>query len=341
MSNQSAAFNKLSKKQKAALFILSLETDVASKMMKQLSQKEIEELTQEIARIENVPETVMEQIYDDFKNMAVSRQKLIHGGISDAQKLLEKSIGSAGANDIINKMKASPKKTYFESIKKSDPKYVWKILNNEHPQTIALVLVNLGADLASQVLGEFSQEVKNDIALRMATLTSVPQSILIELEQYINTIAKEQSVENKDELNSPKIVAGMLNNCDAVISKSILSHIEEQNSTLADNLKKLMYQFSDLLKIDDRGVQRLLREVDKKDLAYALKIADDDVKQKIFSNMSERAQDLLKEELQYMGPIRLKEVEAAQIRIIDTVKQLEESGEIVIAGRGGKEEVLV
>jgi len=321
--------------------MLSLDVETATKLMRQMTQDEIEALTIEITNVRGVSSAVIDQVMDEFHQLITAQEYVIQGGLDYAQKLLESSLGFAKATDVLDKVKALTHVKGFGTLKKADGQQLASFLQKEHPQTIALILSNLTPDQTAQVLTEFPDELRNNVTYRMATLGKVSPSLLKEVEDVVEEIAQNEISQSLSLMGGAKSVASVLNKCNNATAKTILETIEQQDSQLAMEIKRLMFMFDDLMFVDDRGIQRLLREVDKKELALSLKVCDEKLKEKILQNMSERARDLLKEELQYMGPVRLKEVEAAQTRIVDIVKQLEDQGELVIAGRGGTEEVFV
>jgi flagellar motor switch protein FliG len=331
----------LTPRQKAALLMLSLDVESATRVLRQLSQEEIENLTIEISNVKGVSSTLIDKVVDEFHTMIQAQEYVVQGGLDYAQRLLEGSVGFTKATDILEKVKAITHVKGFGILKKADAQQLASFLQKEHPQTIALILSNLSADQTAQVLTEFPDDLRNNVAHRMATLGKVSPSLLSEVEDVVEEIAKSEISQSMSLMGGAKSVASVLNKCNNATAKLILEHIEMQDPQLAGEIKRLMFLFEDLLFIDDRGIQRILREVDKKELALSLKVVDEKLKEKVFKNMSERAQELLKEELQYMGPVRLKEVEEAQTRVVEVVKQLEEQGEIVVAGRGGTEEVFV
>ncbi len=332
---------QLSSRQKAALLVLSLDVEAATRIMRKLTQQEIEDLTLEITNVRGVPSQVIDNVADEFHQLIVAQQYVVQGGLDYAQQLLEHTLGFAKAADILEKVKVLSHVTGFDMLKKADPKQLAGFLQKEHPQTIALILSNLSPEQTAQVLSEFADDLRNDVTFRISTLGKVNPALLSEMEDVLEDIAEAEISQSMSSLGGTKSVAAILNRCSTAEAKVILESIEQKNPQLAGEIKRLMFLFEDLLFVDDKGIQRILREVDKKDLAMSMKVSEDKLKQKIFSNMSERAQELLKEELQYMGPVRLKDVEMAQTRIVEIVKQLEDQGEIVVAGRGGKEEVFV
>jgi flagellar motor switch protein FliG len=331
----------ITNKQKAALLMLSLDVDIATRLMKGLTSEEIEYLTVEIASLKGVYSTQIDGVIEEFHQLVTAQEYVIQGGWDFAQKLLETSLGPLKAKGVMEKVKALTHVTGFAMLKKADPKQLASFLQKEHPQTVALVLSNLSGDQTSGVLAEFPDALRNEVAFRIATLGKVSPTLLTEIEDVLSQVAEAEISQNMSTVGGTKSVANVLNKINNATAKNILEFMDSKDPNLANEVKRLMFMFEDIVFIDDRGIQRLLREVDKKDLGLSMKVADDNLKEKIFKNMSERAQELLKEELQFMGPVRLKEVEAAQTRIVMIIRQLEDSGELIIAGRGGKEEVIV
>lgn len=341
MATASHTSNTLSNKEKAALLLLSLELSTATSLMRTLSQTEIEDLTIEITRLKGVPSSVTDKVMEEFQSLIKAREFIVDGGTDQARSLLEKSLGVERAAFTLDKVKSVTSVRGFNNLKKADSYQVASFLQKEHPQTIALILSNLRLEQTSEILGEFTPELRNDVIFRMATLGKVSPSLIAEMEEALEAVAQSDMSQAMSSMGGPKSVATVLNRVGNEKAKDIMEHLEQREPQLAQEIKNLMFIFDDIIYVDDRGIQRVLRDVDKKDLALSLKVADENLKNKIMANMSERAQEMLKEELQYMGPVRLKEVEAAQTRIIAVVRQLEETGEIIIAGRGGTEELVV
>ncbi len=321
--------------------MLSLDVETATRIMKELTSEEIENLTVEIAGLKGVHSTSIDNVIEEFHQLITAQEYVVQGGWDFAQKLLENSIGPMKAKNVMEKVKTLTHVTGFAMLKKADPRQLASFLQKEHPQTIALVLSNLSGDQTAGVLNELPDDLRNEVAMRIATLGKVSPVLLTEIEEVLSSVAEAEISQNMSSVGGPKSVANVLNKINNATAKRILEYLETRDGNLTNEIKRLMFMFEDLIFIDDRGIQRLLREVDKKDLALSMKVADESLKDKILKNMSERAQELLKEELQFMGPVRLKEVESAQTRIVMIVRQLEDSGEIIVAGRGGKEEVIV
>jgi flagellar motor switch protein FliG len=332
---------RLTSRQKAALLILSLDVETATKVLHQFSQTEVEAIMTEITNLGGMPGRQVDDVVREFDRLMVSGTRTIEGGPHHALRLLEKSLGAGKAAEIADRIKARSAEQSFAALKKADARQVAHFLMKEHPQTVALILTNLPPEQTAAVLNEFPDTLRNDIVYRIATLGKVSPALLAEMERAVESMSLADLGQPMNAAGGTKSVAAILNAIPGPNSKAALEHLESIDTQVASDVKRLMFTFEDLLAVDDRGIQRVLREVDKKDLALSLKIASDAVKEKIFGNMSERARDLLKEELGYLGPVRLKEVEAAQGRIVDVVKQLEEQGEIVMAGRGGASDVVV
>lgn len=330
----------LSGKQKAAILLMSMDVDIASKIFKEMDMQEVEAIALEITNLKDVPANVVEDVIEEFYELMMASSFMLEGGIEYAQVLLEKSYGPERAREIVEKIRVLTSIRGFNILKQADPAQLANFLSKEHPQTIALILSHLPSTQAADVLQEFPEELRVDTLFRIATLGKISPTLVSEIEQVVDQIAETTLSQNLAATGGAQIVADILNKSNNTIAKSMLESIEEKNYDLSNEIKRLMFLFEDIVQIDDRGIQRVLREVDKRDLALALKIADDKIKNKIFKNMSERAASVVKEELEYMGPVKLKEVEQAQMRIVDIIKDLEAEGEISIGGRG-KEDIFV
>ncbi len=327
--------------QKAALLMIALNVDTAAEVFKYLDPAEVEQISTEISKVRNIPSRIASKVLEEFYTMVTAREYLLEGGLEYAQAILEKSFGIAKAIEIIEKVKNLTTLRGFDVLKKADSSQLVNFLNKEHPQTIALILSHLNPDQTAAALKELPDTLRADVAYRIATLGKISPMTLKQIEKVVDELAGFTMNQSLTKTGGPKSLATILNRTSVSISRDILGVIEEKNMEVAHEVKRLMFLFDDIVLIQDKDIQKILREVDRKDLALALKIADEKVKQKIFGNMSERASDLLKEELQYMGPVKLKEVETAQAKIVDTIKRLEENEEISLNLRGDKDEVYV
>ncbi len=327
--------------QKAALLMIALNADTAAAVIKHLDEETVEKISAEITQVRHIPANVVEEVMEEFYGMITANEFVVEGGLEYAQSVLEKSFGMAKAMEIIERIKSITSLHGFDVLKKADSTQLVNFLQKEHPQTIALILAHLPPDQTAETIKELPEEIRADVIYRIAKLGKISPQTLKMIERVVDETAGLSINQQVSKLGGPKTVASILNRTSVSLNKEILSSIEEKDEEIANEIKRLMFLFDDIVHLNDKDVQRILKEVDRKDLSLALKIVDDTVKEKIFSNMSERAAELLKEELQFMGPVKLKEVEQAQARIVDVIKTLEEQEEITISFRGGAEEVYV
>ncbi len=339
--SEKEAVLKMPGKRKAAILLLSLDEETAAGVFKELNKSEIEKISLEIATLEFVRSSTVNLVSREFYKLAKAQEYVATGGIDFAQALLEKTFGAAEAKDLVQRIRASIQTRGFSILKKADSSQLVNFLIKEHPQTIALILSYLDANQTADVLAEFPEELRMDVAYRIATLGKISPQLLKDIEEVVDVLAESVISDDMSSTGGAEALAEILNKANKMTEKSILTKIEEIDPDLAVEVKSKMFVFEDIILIDDRGIQKILKNVDKKDLSLALKAADDSVKEKIFNNLSERAAQLLKEDLEFLGPVRLKEVEEAQRRIIEIVKQLEDEGEIVVAGRGKEDEILI
>ncbi len=327
--------------QKAALLMIALNVDSASEVFKYLDTNEVELISTEISKVKNIPSNTVDLVMEEFYNMVTAREYVLEGGLDYAQQVLEKSFGFNKAVEIIEKVKNLTTLRGFDVLRKADSAQLIGFLNKEHPQTIALILSHLPPDQTAEVLKEMQEPLRTDVVYRIATLGKISPQTLKHVEKVVDDMAGLSMGQSLSKIGGTKSLAAVLNRTNVSLSKEILNNMSEKDPEVAGEVKRLMFLFEDIVNIQDKDIQKILREIDRKDLALALKIVDEKLKDKMLNNMSERAADLLKEELQYMGMVKLKEVEAAQARIIDVVKALEESGEISLNIRGNSEEVYV
>ena len=326
---------------KAAVLMISLNVDDASLVFQHLSQVEVEKISIAIANMTNVSAKVAGQVLEEYYQMTLAQDYITQGGIEYARSVLESALGLNKASEIIDRIRASLQVKGFSTLKKADSQQLVNFLQKEHPQTISLILAHLMPDQTADVLADFPEKLRQDVAFRIATLGKISPALLAEVEAVVDSLAETVISQDLSELGGSHSVAEILNKANKNTEKTILEFIERRDPELASEIKSLMFLFEDLTFLDDRGMQRIMRDIDKKDLSLSLKLAEESLKEKFLRNMSERAAELLKEELEFMGPVRLKEVEEAQRRIVEVVKQLEEDGELMIQGRGGTEEMIV
>ncbi|MEP0827040.1 MAG: flagellar motor switch protein FliG [Candidatus Zixiibacteriota bacterium] len=334
-------YEQLNPLQKAAIALVAFGTEVSALVMKSLSETDMEKLTVEIANLRDVPPAVEEKVISDCYQIFMARQYISQGGVDFAREILEKAVGKEKASMIISRLESSFKTSGFNLLKNIDSRQLVGFIQNEHPQTIALILSQLTAQQAAAVLSELPSELQAEVALRIATMEKISPDILKEIESTLEGHFEASAEGDLSVSGGAKTMAEILNVIDSAAEKNILQSLEADNPDLAAEIKNMMFVFDDIVLLDDRSVQRLLKEVETKDLSIALKAASEEVKSKIYANVSERVAVMIKEEMEFMGPMRLSDVEAAQQRIVEAVRKLEEDGQIVVSGRGGKEDIIV
>ncbi|MFS0672433.1 flagellar motor switch protein FliG [Ornithinibacillus sp. 179-J 7C1 HS] len=331
---------QLTGKQKAAILLISLGPDVSAQVYKHLTEEEIERLSLEISSVKKVDAGMKEDVLEQFHQIALAQDYISQGGIGYAKTVLEKAFGESEASNIINRLTSSLQVRPFDFARKADPQQVLNFIQNEHPQTIALVLSYLDPEQAGQILSALPQEMQADIAKRIATMDSTSPEIISQVEEVLERNIASSYTEDYTQTGGIQTVVEVLNGVDRSTERTILDALEIQDPELADEIKKRMFVFEDIVILDNRAIQRVIREVENEDLRLALKVSSDEVKDIVFKNMSQRMAETFKEEMEFMGPVRLRDVEEAQSRIVAIIRRLEDIGEIVIA-RGGGDDIIV
>jgi flagellar motor switch protein FliG len=331
---------EFSGRQKAAIFLVSIGSDISAEIFKHLREDEIETLTFEIARLETIEPEQKDAILTEFNELMMANEFITTGGIDYARELLEKSLGSQKAIDIINRLTSSLQVRPFDFIRRTDPAHLLHFSQQEHPQTIARILAYLEPNKASIILQNLPHEVQSDVAKRIATMDRTSPEVLREVERVLEKKLSTLSNEDYTAAGGVESIVEILNLVDRSSEKQIIEALEDEDPELAEEIKKRMFVFEDIVMLDDRAIQKVMREVDSQELAKALKSVDTEVQDKIFRNMSKRAAGMLKEDMEYMGPVRLKDVEEAQQKIVSIIRHLEDIGEIVVA-RSGEDELVV
>ncbi|AEF86813.1 flagellar motor switch protein FliG [Treponema primitia ZAS-2] len=327
-------------RQKAAVFLVSIGSEISAEIFKYLREDEIETLTFEIARLETIEPDQKEAVLIEFQELMMANEFITTGGIDYARELLEKSLGSQKAIDIINRLTSSLQVRPFDFIRRTDPAHLLNFIQQEHPQTIALILAYLEPQKASLILQNLPHEVQSDVAKRIATMDRTSPEVLREVERVLEKKLSTLSSEDYTAAGGVESIVEILNMVDRSSEKQIIEALEDEDPELAEEIKKRMFVFEDIVMLDDRAIQRVMREVDSQELSKALKSVDTEVQDKIFRNMSKRAAQMLKEDMEFMGPVRLKDVEEAQQKIVSIIRHLEETGDIVVA-RAGEDELVV
>ncbi|MDR2510125.1 MAG: flagellar motor switch protein FliG [Spirochaetaceae bacterium] len=330
----------LTGRQKAAIFLVSVGADVSAEVFKYLREDEIETLTFEIARLEAIEPEQKDAILTEFQELMMANQFISIGGIDYARELLEKAVGSQKAVDIINRLTSSLQVRPFDFIRRTDPSHLLNFIQQELPQTIALILAYLEPNKASVILQNLPHEVQAEVARRIAIMDRTSPEVLREVERVLEKKLSTLSSEDYTTAGGVGSVVEILNLVDRSSEKQIIEALEEEDPELAEEIKKKMFVFEDIVMLDDRSIQKVLREVDTQELSKALKSVDSEVQDKIYRNMSKRAASMLKEDMEFMGPVRLKDVEEAQQKIVSIIRHLEDTGEIVVS-RAGEDELVV
>ncbi len=332
--------DKMSGLQKSAILLIALGPEKSANLFKHLKEEEIEELTLEIANTRSITPQIKEGIIEEFYQLCLAQQYIAEGGIGYAKELLEKALGTEKAMSVIGKLTASLQVKPFEFVRKTDASQLLNFIQDEHPQTIALILSYLSPMQASMIISALPPERQADVAKRVAMMDRTSPDIIKEVEKILES--KLANLVNQDYtiIGGVDAVVEILNAVDRGTEKHIMETLEIEEPELADEIRKKMFVFEDILLLDDRSVQRVLRDVDNNDLAVALKGANENVQATIFNNLSKRLAAMIREDMEYMGPVRMKDVEEAQQKIVNIIRKLEDSAEIVIS-RGGGDEIVV
>ena len=326
---------------KAAILLLTVPEDTAAEILKNLDRNAVEEVTREIAALNQVPTELCNQVVEEFYNLALAQSYVEQGGLMLAKNLLEKSLPKEEAAKILEQIEQTVNATPFSFLQKAESENLLTFIQEEHPQTIALILSHLPADKAGEILGGLGQDKQMEVIMRIARMEQTNPEVIREVERGLEGRLSAIVSQTFEKAGGVEAVAEILNLADRSTEKGILEKLETTDPELVEQIRRLMFVFEDINLVDNRGIQMVLKEVDNADLALALKTASEDLKGKILSNMSERAQAMILEEIEFMGPVKLSDVEASQQKIVDIVRRLDDAGEIVIMGRGGAGDIVV
>jgi flagellar motor switch protein FliG len=329
----------LNTRRKAALILTLLGPEIAAKVMHHFDEDSVELLSLEVARLDRISPEQREMVINEFHEMAVAQDFIAEGGVDHARKVLEAAFGSDKASEMIQRVQAAMQVVPFEFLKRADPAQVLSFIQDEHPQTVALILAYMPIHNAATVLTRLPTDLRAEVAERIAMMDQTPPEVIRRVEQVLEKKMSSLLSQDMTKAGGPKALVDLLNRVDRSTERLILDSLSENNPDLADAVKNMMFVFEDIVQLDDRAVQQVLKEVDVKDLATALKGVPPEVQDKVYRNMSERAMNMLKEDMEFMGPVKLKLVEEAQQKIVSVIRRLEESGDINV-GRG-EEEILV
>lgn len=334
------AKDELTNRQKAAVMLMVLGPDLAGQVVRHLSDDQMEQLSLELARLDKVTPEQRHSVIGEFYEVAIAQEYIAEGGIEHARRVLESAFGVDRADQVVKRILSAMQVMPFDFLKKADPGQVLSFIQDEHPQTIALILAYMPMNNAAMILSKLGAELRADVAARIAMMDQTPPEVIRRVEQVLEKKVSSLISQEMTQAGGPKALVDLLNRVDRSTERLIMDSLTENNPELAEAVKNMMFVFEDIVQLDDRAIQQVMKEVDMKELATALKGTSAEVQQKIYKNMSERAVAMLKEDMEFMGPVRLRVVEEAQQKIVAVIRRLEESGEIVI-GRTGEEEVLV
>lgn len=326
---------------KAAILLLALEQDVAAKILKRLPRDKVEEISREIASIDRVEPKLRTEVIREFYNLVLARRYVDMGGLALARSLLQKTLSPEDAKRVLESIEHQVHQQPFSFLQKTETENLLTFLQGEHPQTIALVLSHIPSSMASEILVGLGTERQVEVISRIAHMDQTSPEVIKEVEKGLEKRLAGLVAERFERTGGVKAVAEILNLAGRAAEKAIMEGLTETNPELVDDIRRLMFVFEDVINVDDKGIQSVLKEIENDLLTLALKTASDELKTKIFKNMSERAAQLIKEEMEFMGPVRVSDVEAAQQKIVDIVRRLEDAGEIVIMGKAGGGDMIV
>ncbi len=330
----------LSGKEKAAILLVALGPEKSAILFNHLKEEEIEELTLEIANLRKVTPQEKDEILEEFYQICLAQEFISEGGIGYAKEVLEKAMGSQKATDIINKLTASLQVRPFDFVRKADASQLLNFIQNEHPQTLALILSYLSPAQAATILSALPQEKQANVAQRIAQMDATAPDVIKEVELVLERKLSSMVTQDYAATGGVQAIVDILNAVDRGTERFIIESLEVQDSELAEDIKKRMFVFEDIINLNNTAIQRFIRDIENNDMALALKSATDEVKELILSNMSSRMREMLEEDMQFMGPVRLKDVEDAQQKIVNVIRKLEEAGEIIVS-RGGGDDMIV
>ena len=326
---------------KVAILLVSLDKESAGNILKQLNEEDVESVTREIAHLSQVSEEQRQEVVEEFHKLLLARVYTEAGGLSYARSLLSQSLPKGEAERIITQIERQYYARPFTFLQKAEAESLLTFIQDEHPQTIALILAYLSAEKASEILVGLPEEKRAEVVSRISHMEQTSPEVIKEVERGLEHRLSGLMSDGLQRVGGVEAVAEILNLTDRATEKGILEVLGEEDPELVEQIRRLMFVFEDILQVNDKGIQSVLKEIESSDLTLAMRTATDELKQKIFANMSDRAVQMIKEEMEYMGPVRLSDVEIAQQKIVDVVRRLEDTGEIIISGRGGEKELIV
>ena len=326
---------------KAAILLLNIGPQHASDLLKQLEAEAVEEVTRELASLGRVPQELSGAVVEEFYSLTLASQYAAEGGLDYAKQILQSSMEGKAAERVLAQIQTQVQKTPFAFLQRAESENLLTFIQDEHPQTIALIVCHLPYHKAAEILGGLPMQKQIEVIKRIANMEQTNPEVIREVERGLESRLANMLVQSMEKAGGVSTVSEILNLADRATEKAIMEGLEADDPELVEEIRRLMFVFEDILKVDDKGIQSILKEIDNDELGLALKTASQELQNKIFKNMSERAATLIKEDMQYMGPVRVSDVEQAQQRIVDIVRRLEDAGDIIISGRGGESDLIV
>ena len=325
---------------KAAILLLAVGPDNASMVLKHLSSEKVEEVTRELAGLGRVSDTMQNAVIEEFYNISIATQYASEGSLAYAKQLLQNSLEPGDADRVLGQIQTQVQKTPFSFLQRAESDNLLTFIQDEHPQTIALILCHLSHHKASEILVGLPMEKQLEVIKRVANMEQTNPEVIREVEQGLESRLSNMLMQNMEKAGGVPTVAEILNLADRATEKTIMEGLESDDPDLVEEIRRLMFVFEDIKLVNDKGIQAVLKEIENDELSVALKTASEGLQEKIFGNMSERAAQMVKEDMEFMGPVRVSDVEAAQQRIVDIVRRLEEAGDVIIEGRGADSEMV-
>jgi flagellar motor switch protein FliG len=325
---------------KAAILLLAIGPEQASRVLRVLTTETVEEITRELASLGRVPKQLQSAVIEEFYNLTIAEQYMSEGNLDFAKSVLSNSLDPKTAERVLSQIQTQVQKTPFSFLQRAESENLLTFIQDEHPQTIALIICHMPHHKAAEILVGLPMQKQIEVIKRIANMEQTNPEVIREVEKGLESRLANMLLQSMEKAGGVETVAEILNLADRASEKAIMEGLEAEDPDLVEQIRRLMFVFEDILLVNDKGIQAVLKEVDNDELAVALKTASEELRAKIFTNMSERAATLIKEDMEFMGPVRISDVESAQQRIVDIVRRLEEAGEVIIQGRGESELVV-
>ena len=326
---------------KAAILLVAVGQDRASQVLKEMAPENVEEVMREVAGLGRVSNELQAAVIEEFYNISVAADYLNEGDMDFARAVLMNSMDPKMAEKVLGQIQTQVQRTPFSFLQRAESENLLTFIQDEHPQTIALILCHLAHHKSSEILVGLPIQKQIEVIKRIANMEQTNPEVIKEVEQGLESRLSNMLMQSMEKAGGVPTVAEVLNFADRATEKAIMEGLEGEDPDLVEQIRRLMFVFEDILLVNDKGIQAVLKEIENEELTVALKGASEDLREKVFGNMSERAASMIREDMEYMGPVRMSDVEAAQQRIVDVVRRLEESGDVMIEGRGGESEMVV